>query len=580
MTTSGPTKPDAAPAGPVARLKALVPALVWLPAYRKQWLGADAIAGLTLAAYAIPVSLAYARLAGLPPQAGLYCYLLGGLGYALLGTSRHLAIGPTSAISLVVGVTLAALSDGDVERQAALAATTALLVAGMFGLAWLLRLSVLANFVSESILVGFKAGAAIVIAATQLPKLFGVPGGGDNAFQRVWELVGQLGDTQPATLGLGLAAILLLLAGEKWWPGRPAALAVVIFALAVMSFTPLGHTAIAVGQPLQPGLPQISDLSLDAANYRSLLSLAFACFLLSYVEAISAARTFALKHRYDVDPRQELLGLGAANLLAGLFQGYPVAGGLSQSAVNEQAGARSPIALVFASLTLALVLLFLTDLFRNLPEAVLAAIVLVAVKGLVDFAQFRHLWRVSRLDFHAAAIALVGVLVMGILDGIILAALASLGMLLARTTNPHVACLGRIPGTERFSDLERHPDNERIPGVLAFRTEAALLYFNCDSVFQRVLARVRAQSADLNLVVCDLSTSPYVDFAGARMLDRLHAELAARGIEFHVVDAHGTVRDLLRAAGLERDIGHISRKVSLAELIAQRSSPRLPGPGL
>ena len=575
MNNSSPTNLGAPSAKPPGWLKALVPALVWLPAYQKKWLGADAIAGLTLAAYAIPVSLAYARLAGLPPQAGLYCYLLGGLGYALLGTSRHLAIGPTSAISLVVGTTLATLNHGDIAQQAALAATVALLVAGMFGLAWLLRLSVLANFVSESILTGFKAGAAIVIASTQLPKLFGVPGGGENAFQRVGGLLVNLGATEPATLAVGLTAILLLLAGEKWLPGRPAALGVVVLALLGMSFTPLGHAPIAVGTPLQRGLPEISSLALDTADYRSLLSLAFACFLLSYVEAISAARTFALEHGYEVDPRQELLGLGASNLLAGLFHGYPVAGGLSQSAVNEKAGARSTISLVFASLALALVLLLLTGLFRNLPEAVLAAIVLVAVKGLVDFTRFRHLWGVSRQDFYAAAIALAGVLVMGILDGIILAALASLGMLLVRTANPHVAFLGRIPGTERFSDLERHPDNERIPGVLAFRTEAPLLYFNCDSVFQRVMAQVCEQPTGLNLVVCDLSTSPYVDFSGARMLDRLHTELAARGIEFHVVDAHGTVRDLLRAEGLERDIGHISRKVSLAELIAQHRGPPL-----
>ena len=348
-----------------------------------------------------------------------------------------------------------------------------------------------------------------------------------------------------------------------------------VLALLVMSFTPLGHAPIAVGTPLQGGLPAISSFALDAAHYRSLLSLAFACFLLSYVEAISASRTFALQHGYEVDPRQELLGLGAANLLAGMFHGYPVAGGLSQSAVNEKAGARSTISLVFASLALALVLLLLTGLFRNLPEAVLAAVVLVAVKGLVDFARFRHLWVVSRQDFYAAAIALVGVLVMGILDGVILAALASLVMLLVRTANPHVAFLGRIPGTERFSDLERHPDNEQIPGVLAFRTEAVLLYFNCESVFQRVMARARVSSSGLKLVVCDLSTSPYVDFAGARMLDRLHAELAAQGVEFHVVDAHGSVRDLLRAEGLERDIGHISRKVSLAELIAQHRGPPL-----
>ena len=573
MNDSVPHPPATTTGNGNGGLRSLVPALTWLPAYAPSWLAGDALAGLTLAAYAIPVSLAYATLAGLPPETGLYCYLLAGLGYAFLGTSRQLAIGPTSAISLVVGGTLAGLSGGDIGRQAALAATTGLLVAGMFGLAWLLRLSVISNFVSESVLTGFKAGAAVVIASTQLAKFFGVPGGGASVFERVWFVLRQLGETHPATFAVGAGALLLLLAGEKWLPGRPAALGVVLLSLLVMTFPPLADAGISVVGRLPQGLPHLSTFAFDATNYRALLSLAFACFLLSYVEAVSAARTFAMKHRYEVNPRQELLGLGAANLLAGLFQGYPVAGGLSQTAVNDKAGARTPLALVFASLVLGLVVMFLAGLLRNLPNAVLAAIVLVAVKGLVNFGEFRQLWRVSRLDFHAAIIALIGVLVMGILDGIILAALASLLMLLARTAQPHIAFLGRIPGTNRFSDLQRHPDNERIPGVLAFRVEAALLYFNCDHVLREVQSRVRAESPGLRLVVCDLSNSPYVDFAGARTLDRLQQDLASQGIEFHAVEAHGSVRDLLRAQGLERDIGHISRRISLAEVIAQHSTP-------
>src|SRR5438067_8902609 len=206
----------------------LLPVTGWLPRYQPAWLGFDLVAGVTLAAYAVPVSLAYAGLAGLPPQRGLYCYLLAGLGYAIFGSSRHLAIGPTSAISLVLGVTLAGLAVGDPARQAALASLTALIVAGVFALAWLLRLSVLVNFISESVLTGFKAGAALVIASTQLPKLFGVKGGGDNFFERVGLLVGQVPDTNWLTLAMGAGALLVLLLGEKALPGRPVALGVVL----------------------------------------------------------------------------------------------------------------------------------------------------------------------------------------------------------------------------------------------------------------------------------------------------------------------------------------------------------------
>jgi MFS superfamily sulfate permease-like transporter len=289
--------------------------------------------------------------------------------------------------------------------------------------------------------------------------------------------------------------------------------------------------------------------------------------LLAYIESVSAARTFALKHHYPVDARQEFLGLGAANLLAGLWQGFPVAGGLSQSAVNEKGGAQTPLSLVAASVVIALVLLFFTGLFRSLPEAVLAAIVLIAVKGLVDVKELRYLWHASRIDFGAAAVALVGVLVMGILDGVLIAVLASILMVLGRAARPHVAFLGRIPGTDRFSDVARHPENEPIPGVLAFRVEASLVYYNVDHVLETVLRRAQGEPG-LRRVVCDFSTTPYVDVAGARMLSRLHEELAQKNIELRVVGAHSEVRDRLRFEKLQEWLGPINRHVSLHEAVA------------
>jgi high affinity sulfate transporter 1 len=554
-----------------------LPVTGWLPRYRLAWLRFDLVAGVTLAAYAVPVSLAYADLAGLPPQTGLYCYLLAGLGYGLFGSSRHLAVGPTSAISLLVGVTLAGLAAGDVARQAALASLTALIVAVVFALAWLLRLSVLVSFISESILTGFKAGAALVIASTQLPKLFGVKGGGDDFFERVAQLVRQLPDTNLLTLAIGAAAVLALLLGEKLLPGRPVALAVVLLALVAAPLADVeGHGVKVVGQ-LPAGLPhfQLAGAGLGAvgaAEVRQLVRLAFACFLLAYIESVSAARTFALKHQTSVDPRQEFLGLGAANLLAGLWQGFPVAGGLSQSAVNEKAGARTPLSLAFASAVIALVLLFFTGFFQSLPDAVLAAIVLIAVKGLIDLKELRYLWHASRIDFAAAGVALAGVLLMGILDGVLVAVLASVLMLLSRVARPHVAFLGRIPGTDRFSDVARHPENEALRGVLAFRVEASLVYFNVDHVLQTVLRRAQGESG-LRRVVYDLSTTPYVDVAGARMLRRLHDELAGQTIEMRVVGAHAEVRDRLRFEKLQDWVGPINRHATLGEAVALAAPP-------
>ncbi|MGA9548103.1 MAG: SulP family inorganic anion transporter, partial [Rhodomicrobium sp.] len=290
----------------------------------------------------------------------------------------------------------------------------------------------------------------------------------------------------------------------------------------------------------------------------------------AYIEGISAARTFAAKHGYAVDPRQEFLGIGAANLAAALGQGYPVAGGLSQSAVNDKAGARTPLALVFASVTLALCLLFLTGLLENLPKAVLAAVVLSAISGLLDFPALFRMWRISRLDFYAASIALGAVLLLGILQGILLAALASVVMLLIRASRPHVAFLGHVPGTKAYSDLARHPENEPLPGVIAFRPESSLLYVNADSVLERVLNRLRAAGpSDIRLVVCDLSASPYLDLAGSRMLHDLHSELVSRGITLRIVGAHGTSRDLLRADGMDEKAGGLDRVKTLDEVLSK-----------
>lgn len=550
-----------------------LPPARWLPEYRAAYLSGDIVAGVTLAAYAIPVSLAYAGLAGLPPQVGIYGYLLGGLGYALFGSSRQLAVGPTSAISLMIAGTVAAMADGNAERYAQIASLAAFTVALLCLIAWLLRLSMLVRLISDSILVGFKAGAGLTIMMTQMPSLFGVAGGGHNFFERALVLAGQLGHTHYLVLALGIVAILLLLLGEHFLPGKPVGLAVVALSIAVASVFGLPALGIPTTGEVPAGLPSLEPPALRIRDVEGIFPLALGCLLLAYVEGVSAARTFAAKHGYDLDPRQEFLGIGAANLAASLGHGYPVAGGLSQSAVNDMAGARTPLALVFASITLALCLLFLTGVLANLPKAVLAAVVVTAVYKLVDFPALYRMWRISRIDFYAASIALVAVLLLGILEGILLAALASILMLLARASQPHVAFLGRVPGTDSYSDLSRHSENEPLHNVIVFRPEASLLYVNADAVLESVLDRLQ-HSTGIRLVVCDLSASPNIDLAGSHMLHRLHDDLSARGIAMRVIGAHGRVRDLLRADGLAEKVGGLDRTVSLHGLLAAASEQK------
>ena len=545
-----------------------VPAAHWLAHYRPGWVADDLVAGVTLAAYAIPVSLAYAGLARLPPQVGVYGYLLGGIGYALLGSSRQLAVGPTSAISLMIAATVGAMAGGDAIRYAEIASLAGFVVALLCLICWVLRLSILIRLISDSILVGFKAGAGLTIIASQIPSLLGVPGGGQNFFDRMVVLAGQLSEVQVPVLAIGTVAILMLLAGERLFPGRPVALSVVGLSIVTAAVLGLADLGVPVTGKVPSGLPSLAGPVLRLRDVDGIVPLAAGCLLLAYIESISAAKTFATKHAYVVDVRQEFLGIGAANLLAALGHGYPVAGGLSQSAVNDKAGARTPLALIFASATLGLCLLFLTGLIEDLPKAVLAAVVFTAVYGLIDIPALTRMWHVSRIDFFAAAIALGAVLLLGILQGILFSALASLLMLLARASRPHVAFLGRIPGTNSFSDVERHPENEPLTQAIAFRPEASLLYVNADSVLDSVSRRLRETKSPVRLVVCDLSASPYVDLAGARMLHRLSDELDIGGIALRIIGARGRVRDLLRAEGIAEKVGGIERGLAIAEMLS------------
>jgi sulfate permease, SulP family len=548
--------------------KKFFPVLQWLPGYSAKYFKADLVSGFTLTAYAIPVSLAYASLAGLPAQYGIYGYLIGGILYAIFGSSRQLAVGPTSAISILIGTAVGALAEGDAHRWIDIASVTALLFAGMSIAAYIFKLSSLINFISETVLVGFKAGAALTIGLTQIPKLFGVSGGGHDFVERAKILFFQLPDTNFVILIFGMAALVLLIAGDKIFPGKPVAIFVVVVATLLITFTPLGELGFKTVGIIPSGLPEFYFPTFRLHDLEDDSTLAFACFLLAFIESVSAAKTLAKKTGEEIDVRQELLALGMANMGTAFGHGYPISGGLSQSAVNEKAGAKTPMSLVFASITIAICLLFFTGLLKNLPTVILAGVVIVAIKGLVDFKEFKRMWKVNRQDFVIAICALVSVLMFGILHGVVIGAVLSLILIIKIVSAPHVAFLGRIPGTNRYSDSARHPDNENIPGVLLFRIESPLLYFNINNIHKIIWNRIHPVESTLKVVILDLSTSAYVDSSGARFIKRLYMELKVRGISFRIAEAHSEVRDILRIEEIEHLFGHVGRRDSLHDVVS------------
>lgn len=547
----------------------VVPITEWLPKYKLAYLRGDIIAGITLAFFVIPVSMAYATLAGLPPQTGIYCYLFAGLLYMLFGTSRQLAIGPTSAISVVVGTSIGAIAGGDPAKALIMASTIALFMAGFFFIAYLIRLSALINFISDTILLGFKAGVALVIASTQLPTLFGIEASGSNFFYRLVSLATHLGEMNVYVLSFGLAAFTLLMIGNYYFKGKPVSLVIVILSILAVTFLGLKDYGIRVVGEIPQGIPAMSIPSLAFADINDLLSLAMACFFLSYIESISAARALALQHGHEVDSRQELLALGFANLASSVGNGYAVAGGLSQSTVNDRSGARSLLSLFFTSCMLLLSLQFLTGLLSNLPLVMLAVIVLDAVIGLINLHDLRHLYKVSRSEFRVSVLTIIAVLVLGVLQGVVIAVILSIIFLLKKNATPHIAVLQRIPGTTLFSDVLRHPDNEPVQGVLILRPESSILYFNIAYIRAKIKNHVSNYQGSLALVIIDLSSANYVDVSGARFLVQMEDELEKENIRLRIVDALGSVRDILRAEKMEEEIGHISRKVTINDILEE-----------
>lgn len=544
-----------------------LPALSWLRGYPRDWIRGDVIAGITLAAYLLPAGLGDASLAGLPPQAGLYACLFSGLVFWLFCGSRHTAITVTSAISLLIGASLAPLSGGDPNRHAALAACTALLVGAIAFLAWLAKAGTIVNFISEPVMIGFKCGVALFLASTQLPKLFGYSSGHGDFWERGAHFLQHLDQTKPAALATGLVALDILILGKVLLKNKPVALVVVIGGILAATLLDLESRGVKMLGEVPRGLPPFELPKVAWHDVNELLPLAVACFLLGAVETAAIGRMFAAKHGGRFDSNQEFLALAASNLATGLGQGFPVSGGMSQSLVNESGGARTPLSGLVAALIVLVVTLFLSGMLKNLPQPALAAIVLVAVAGLFKLRALLHLWRGYRMEFIAAIAALLGVLGSGLLRGVLVGAIISLVLLIRRASRPHVASLGRIPGTRYFSDAARHTDNEPIPGLLIFRPEASLVYFNVDHVRDAVITTLDSTSPLPRLVLIDLSSSPHIDLQAAETLCMLHRELDARNIGLQFVGAHAAARDTLRREGIEEKTGTINRFTSVADAV-------------
>ena len=544
-----------------------VPTLNWLPAYNGSLLRGDILAGITLAAYLLPAALGDASLANLPPQAGLYACLFGGLIFWVFCGSRFTTVSVTSAISLVIGSSLREITDGDVMRFGALAAGTALLVSLIAFVAWLARAGVLVHFISESVMTGFKCGVALFLASTQLPKLFGFHGAHGSFWGNTGFFFKHLNETNTTSLLVGGIALALLILGKIFFKHKPVALFVVIGGIIAATTLSLETRGVKLIGAVPQGIPPLKVPTLYWRDLNELLPLALACFLLGAVETAAIGRMFAAKHGGRFDANQENLALAASNLFAGLGGGFPVSGGTSQSLVNEEGGAKTPLSTALAAVFILVVVLFFSRLLSALPQPMLAAVVLVAIAGLLNLSTLKALWLDDRSEFVVAMAAFAGVLTFGLLRGVMLGALISLVQLVRVSSRPHVALLGRIPGTRRFSDRDRHADNELISNVMIFRPESGLIYFNVDNVCEAILSRVRLDAIPPQLVVIDLSAAPIVDMQSAHTLASMADELGAMSIQFHAVEPRSSVRDRLRREGVDGKLGGINRFTTVADVI-------------
>jgi len=528
----------------------------------------DALAGLTVWAVLVPESLAYATIAGVPPVVGLYAAVPALLLYALLGSSRHMVVATMSATAALSASIVGAYAAAGSEDYVALTATLAIVTGVLAILAGLLRFGFLASFISEPVLKGFIVGLALTIIAGQLPKLFGVEKTEGNFFQQIAGLVRELGATNAPTLVVGLVSLVIVLALRRWLPVVPGSLVAVLVGIAAVPLLDLVARGVAIVGPIEAGLPTVGlPQGRGVSDYLMLVASAAGVLLIAFAEGLAAAKAYADKAGYDIDPNQELIALGAANVGAGLSSGMVVNGSLSKTAVNGSAGARSQLSGVTVAVLVVITLLFLTGLFENLPEATLAAVVIAAVIELVNVPSLMRLYRVwtgqlggiygwaARADFIAALAALLGVLVFDILPGLFIGIGVSLLLLIYRASRPQVTTLVRTNPSDgdegRWIDARTHPELASRNDVLVVRVESGLFFANADHVRQQIRDRITPSTV---AVVIDAETTPAIDVSATDMLIALAAELRRRNIQLLVAHGIGQIRDVLQNAGRDDDV--------------------------
>ena len=529
-----------------------LPLLSQLTGYDRTALRADIVAGLTVGVMLIPQGMAYALVAGLPPIYGLYAGLAPLLVYSLFGTSRHLAVGPVAMISLLVATSVAPLAGGDAARYLELAILLSLLSGGLLLAFGLMQAGFLASFLSHPVLTGFTAAAAVIIGSSQLRHVLGVSLSGDGAIETIWSAFAHLPEVNYHAVAFASGGILVLLLAKMSRKRLPGALIVVVAGTLASWFFRDALQGLSLIGSIPAGLPAASLPALSMVDAQALLPSALVIALVGYMESIAIAKSMAHRHGYRIDASGELRALGLANIAGAFLQAFPTTGGLSRTAVNEQAGARSNLAGIVAALVVVLVLLFLTASFYHLPKAVLGAIILVAVSGLVDVREFRRLWRVSKSEFGLALLTFAATLFVSVEAGILIGVVASLAIVVQRSSRPHTAVLGRLPGTRTFRNVARHPDAETFPEILAYRIDASLYFANIEYLTDQVLELVN-DAPEVRYLILDLYAVNRIDSTAQHGLEELISVLFRRDIRTVFAGLKGPVRDTLQAAGMMSD---------------------------
>jgi SulP family sulfate permease len=551
------------------RVIALVPVLGWLPSYDKTWLKFDLLAGLTLAAFAIPDNMAYATLAGLPPEYGLYAGIMAPLAYFFFATSRHASVGPSSSESIMVATFLAAMVISSPAEYAGIVALTAILVGIISVVAWLLKLGFLVNLISGPVMKGFLVGTGIVILVSQIPKLLGLSGAPSSFFQKIVFILQNLPETNLYALALGIGALLLFLALEHKFPRLPGSLVVVILSIILVWLLDLEAMGVEIVGTIPQGLPEIGIPVFSPGDVELVFPLAIGLFVLSFVELSSIARTYGKAHEYKTDNNQELLALGASSFSVGLGQGFPIGGSFSKTAINDRNKAMTQLSGAIAAAVTILVVLFLTGFFYFLAEPVIAAIIVVAVFKMVDIAGLSRIGHINKTEIYIALITFGGVLIFGILAGVLIGAALSLIEILYRFTFPHMVVVGRIPGTNLFGNIDRKPEKEEVPGVFIYRIDAPLIFANAESFKENFSKALAQEQRPVHLAIIDLQSSPITDVTAVDMIRDLIAELDKKGITLRLANASGQVRDVLRAAGIEEKVGKLDRTTTISAILKE-----------